>query len=269
MQATLNGDGIIIEAEHGGGPRVTIIFQDGVTINEALSADFAVRLLSGIGPRGPQGPAGPQGEKGDKGDTGATGATGPQGPAGADGADGQDGADGADGLNGADGVTFTPSVDSSGNISWTNDGGKTNPVTRNIKGPQGDAYVLTAQDKADIAALVEADMGTDSGWVDQTINTDSKLDKTNTWVQARKIGKVVNVRGMLVTNAQFAAQATVTVCTLGADFRPSAIVREEVGAYDALWTLSIETDGDLVERNSSGSQSGSMSNRFNVTYFVD
>ena len=37
MQATLNGDGIIIEAEHGGGPRVTITFQDGVTLNEALS----------------------------------------------------------------------------------------------------------------------------------------------------------------------------------------------------------------------------------------
>ena len=44
-----------------------------------------------------------------------------------------------DGAEGDDGTTFTPSVDTSGNISWTNDGGKTNPTTRNIKGPQGDA----------------------------------------------------------------------------------------------------------------------------------
>ena len=44
---------------------------------------------------------------------------------------------GQTGATGADGTTFTPSVDSSGNISWTNDGGKQNPQTQNIKGPQG------------------------------------------------------------------------------------------------------------------------------------
>lgn len=38
---------------------------------------------------------------------------------------------------GATGVTFTPSVDSSGNLSWTNDGGLTNPAEVNIAGPQG------------------------------------------------------------------------------------------------------------------------------------
>ena len=30
-------------------------------------------------------------------------------------------------ISGTDGVTFTPSVSSAGVISWTNDGGKTNP----------------------------------------------------------------------------------------------------------------------------------------------
>ena len=30
-------------------------------------------------------------------------------------------------ISGADGTTFTPSVSSAGVISWTNDGGKTNP----------------------------------------------------------------------------------------------------------------------------------------------
>lgn len=33
-----------------------------------------------------------------------------------------------------DGATFTPSVDDDGNLSWTNDKGKTNPETKNIKG---------------------------------------------------------------------------------------------------------------------------------------
>ena len=44
---------------------------------------------------------------------------------------------GARGETGARGATFTPSVDASGNLSWTNDGGMTNPATQNIRGPAG------------------------------------------------------------------------------------------------------------------------------------
>ena len=47
--------------------------------------------------------------------------------------------DGEDGQDGADGTTFTPSVSAQGVISWTNDGGKTNPPSVDIKGPQGPA----------------------------------------------------------------------------------------------------------------------------------
>lgn len=41
-------------------------------------------------------------------------------------------------LRGPRGYTFTPSVDASGNLSWTNDGGLVNPTTRSIKGPIGE-----------------------------------------------------------------------------------------------------------------------------------
>lgn len=37
-----------------------------------------------------------------------------------------------------DGATFTPDVSDDGDISWTNDKGKENPPTKNIKGPKGD-----------------------------------------------------------------------------------------------------------------------------------
>lgn len=47
------------------------------------------------------------------------------------------GATGGAGAVGANGVTFTPSVDANGNLSWSNDGGLTNPATVNIKGPAG------------------------------------------------------------------------------------------------------------------------------------
>lgn len=37
----------------------------------------------------------------------------------------------------ADGATFFPEVNENGDISWTNDKGRENPTTRNIRGPQG------------------------------------------------------------------------------------------------------------------------------------
>ena len=42
------------------------------------------------------------------------------------------------GVGGRDGVTFTPSMSDGGDLSWTNDGGKANPKTVNLKGPKGD-----------------------------------------------------------------------------------------------------------------------------------
>ena len=75
---------------------------------------------SGKPSRGLTGPTGPKGEKGDKGEAG------PTGPA------------GQSGEPGAAGTTFTPAVSDSGVLSWTNDGGKENPASVSIKGPQGE-----------------------------------------------------------------------------------------------------------------------------------
>lgn len=99
------------------------------------------------GPQGPQGPVGPQGPKGDpglqgvKGDPGEKGEQGAQGLKGDTGPQGEQGPvgpKGEQGDTGVRGITFTPVVDSKGNISWSNDGGLENPQTVNITGPQGD-----------------------------------------------------------------------------------------------------------------------------------
>ena len=50
------------------------------------------------------------------------------------------------GPNGANGVTFTPSVSAAGVLSWTNNGGLTNPSPISIKGPKGDDAVITESD---------------------------------------------------------------------------------------------------------------------------
>nr|DAO81204.1 MAG TPA: tail fiber protein [Caudoviricetes sp.] len=87
------------------------------------------------GAKGETGERGPQGIQGPKGDPGKDGAKGADGLPGKDGADG---APGKDGTNGRDGVTFTPAMSAAGDLSWTNDGGKANPETVNLKGPKGD-----------------------------------------------------------------------------------------------------------------------------------
>lgn len=63
---------------------------------------------------------------------------GEDGAPGKDGAKGEQGEQGVQGVPGKDGTTFTPSVSASGDLSWTNDGGKDNPATVNLKGPKGD-----------------------------------------------------------------------------------------------------------------------------------
>ena len=138
------------------------------TINgESIVGSGDITITGGSGAVGPQGP---QGDKGDKGDTGPQGEDGvgiasvkqtttstadggtnvvtvtlSNGTTstfnvknGSKGSSGTNGTNGKDGADGEDGVTFTPSVDSAGNLSWTNNGGLTNPPTVNIKGPKGD-----------------------------------------------------------------------------------------------------------------------------------
>lgn len=135
---------------------LTITFSDGDSEN----------VGNIIGPQGPQGPVGPKGEQGDAGVRGITftpvvdsrgniswsndgglenpqtvNITGPQGDTGAKGDTGprgEKGEAGDAGPKGDKGTTFVPSVDTDGNISWSNTDGITNPETVNIKGPKGD-----------------------------------------------------------------------------------------------------------------------------------
>lgn len=132
------------------------------TINgESIFGSGNIEISGGSGEQGPQGD---KGDKGDKGDTGVgvqsvkqTTISNTDGGSnvvtvtltngatstftvknGSKGSNGTNGTNGKDGADGEDGATFTPSVDSNGNLSWSNDKGLTNPPTVNIKGPKGD-----------------------------------------------------------------------------------------------------------------------------------
>lgn len=82
---------------------------------------------------------------------------------------------GKDGTNGENGVTFTPSVDNEGNLSWTNNGNLNNPETKNIKGPKGD--------KGDAGPNGEPGEGVPSGGATgQVLKKKSNTDYDTEWV---------------------------------------------------------------------------------------
>lgn len=111
---------------------------DGTNWNNAGKIQGPQGPQGPVGPQGPKGDPGPQGVKGDPGEKGEQGAQGLKGDTGPQGEQGSVGPKGEQGDTGARGITFTPVVDSEGNISWSNDGGLENPQTVNITGPQGD-----------------------------------------------------------------------------------------------------------------------------------
>ena len=119
------------------------------------------------GPQGPQGPVGPKGEQGD---------------------------------TGARGITFTPVVDSEGNISWSNDGGLENPQTVNITGPQGDMGA-----KGDIGP--QGEKGTT---FIPSVDTDGNISWSNTDGIANP--ETVNIKG---PKGNKGSDATVPIATIG------------------------------------------------------
>lgn len=90
--------------------------------------------------------------KGDKGDTGATGPQGPQGVQGIQGPQGVQGEKGETGERGAQGETGAQGIQ--GPKGDKGDTGETGP--KGDKGDPGDDYVLTSEDKAEIAGMVDA-----------------------------------------------------------------------------------------------------------------
>lgn len=188
-----------------------------ITVTDAAGTTTAT-LTNGrdgaTGATGPKGDTGPQGPKGDKGDTGATG------PAGATGATGPQGPKGDTGETGAQGPQ-----------------GETGP-----QGPQGDPgddYILTAQDKADIAALVTPEPVTVSG------STPSITAQANTrYICGTVTTLTFTPSATGVCDVQFTSGSTPTVLTVPSTvlwpdwFDPTALeanTRYEINIMDGIY----------------------------------
>ena len=134
------------------------------------------------GPQGEQGPVGPKGEQGD---------------------------------TGARGITFTPVVDSKGNISWSNDGGLENPQTVNITGPKGDTGA-----KGDVGPQGEKGETGDAGPKGDkgtTFVPDVDTDGNLSWSNADGVAnpETVNIKGPKGDKGSDATVPIATTETLG------------------------------------------------------
>lgn len=200
-----------VSTESNGENLFTITYSDGTTSTYVLHNGGAGQK-GDKGDPGAAGATGPKGDKGDTGaigPAGETGATGPKGDTGATpaitvsatidntsnnptvtvdqtgtaeaphitfnfkGLKGEKGDAGSgSGGSGENGATFTPAIDSDGNLSWTNDKGLDNPETVNIKGPKGDTGATGA-------AGAKGDAGATGPYFTPSVASDGTLSWSN------------------------------------------------------------------------------------------
>ena len=139
--------------------------------------DFTQEQLNAL--RGPQGEPGVKGDKGDaftyadftqeqlealRGPQGIQGVPGETGPA------GEPGQNGSNGLDGKDGVSITHTWNGT-SLSITSASGTSQVDLRGPIGPAGQDYVLTQDDKTEIAGLVDLTNYATTTYVDNAIST--------------------------------------------------------------------------------------------------
>ena len=113
---------------------------------------------------------------------------------------------GVQGKTGNTGVTFTPHVDSQGNLSWTNDGGLENPVTVNIKGPKGEDSTVPGPkgDKGDDGIGLmgpqgrtgEMGIGLEFNWDGTKLGIKRTVDEDYTYVDLKGSTGARGLRGL-------------------------------------------------------------------------
>lgn len=134
------------------------------------------------------------------------------------------GASGTAGDDGKDGATYTPSLDASGNLSWTNNGGLSNPETVNIKGPKGSDAAVTAANiqtalgyvPADTANVVQRQQGSANVGKVLMVGSDGNLILTDMPVAGGDITGVVDDSNNIILSGDL-ADGTYTLKYIKAD----------------------------------------------------
>lgn len=137
-----------------------------------------------------------------------------------------------------DGATFTPSVDDAGNLSWTNDKGRANPATKNIKGysPRvivkeitgGKQLVITDYNGSQTVDILDGKDGTDG---------------TNGYSPKIVVREVTDGKELVITDYSGSQTVKILNGTNGTDgvdgqdgYSPKIIVRNVTGGHQLVIT---------------------------------
>ena len=87
----------------------------------------------------------------------------------------------------------------------------------------------------------------DTGWIDATLTSSFTMYSTDDVCQYRKIGKYVQLRGVVKPTAALAGSLTgVVIFTLPAEFTPSRPCKFVCqGSSVNRWLLQVDTDGNV------------------------
>ena len=164
------------------------------------------------------------------------------------------GADGKDGEDGQAGVTFTPKVDSEGNLSWENDGGLENPAVVNIKGRDG---VIGKDGKDGYTPVKGTDYFTDedkAGFVQEIKDTvpmvlyeaqEQKAQaRENIGATGEELAEDVFATCPTPTNIQVLKAGTVIQINIDQDNGETEAVQISLDAYDH--PMIIQKDGKSI-----------------------
>lgn len=127
-----------------------------------------------------------------------------------------------------------------------------NEIKSVVNGNYNEVGTLTNLNTTDKTSIVNAinEVNNDSGWIDLTITNTFKNynNDNNNRPRVRKIGKLVEVRGIITPVNEIPANQDTTIGTLPSGYRPSTcqVVQIYQGSGQNRWALVVNTSGVLV-----------------------
>lgn len=131
-----------------------------------------------------------------------------------------------------DGATFTPSVDDAGNLSWTNDRGRANPATVNIKGYSPSILVREIEGGRQLIITDNRQS--------QTVTIMDGTDGTNGYSPKIVVREVTGGKELVITDYSGSRTVTILNGTDGKDgtngYSPKVVVRDVEGGKQLVIT---------------------------------
>lgn len=142
-----------------------------------------------------------------------------------------------------DGATFTPNVDDDGNLSWTNDKGRPNPATKNVKGYSPTVTTesvtggtkITITDKTGAKSFIVSNGANGIDGVSPTVATAAVTGGTEVTITDKNGSKIFTVlNGVDGTNGNDGVSPTVVITDINGGHRVTITDKDGTKSFDVM-----------------------------------